>query len=246
MDVHATDASVFPLNLAPKMATRWRRLPPVTRARWTMQMQMCVALLLGTVVMALGGMWLHGANQYPRFLAAATQRRRNGEHVWVHVCKEGEVQHPVSLVRCADAQADAALSVRRVALEETLAAVLHSLEQGLSERLGNVNPVYWVVRRCGVDTMCHYVLWKSVDAVTSSMWITVPALALLGGLIFYCCWRWPVDRVRTWMEVKRVSDAKRDNGTPSHQAMTLERDPSPYLPPLANQLFPPQLRLAKQ
>lgn len=200
---------------------------PVVRARRSMLAQMAIAAACAVAFLVLAVFGLSAANLYPRFLAEAEQRQRNGIEVWTNVCKQGAVRLPNSLVHCATAHADAGMVVRRVALEDTLSSVLQSAEAYVSNLIGHINPISWVLRRCGTESTCHYVAWKSVDAFTSSLWIMTCAVVCIAVGVFYCCWRWPIERLRHWLAVRQVAASKR---TDDSAAVLINTAPPVELP----------------
>lgn len=182
---------------------------PVVRARQSFLCRLCVSLICAVLFVVVVLLGLNAANQYPRFLAMAQQQQQNGIDVWENICGSGSIQRPSSLVRCADAHAAVNMVVRHVALEETIAAVLKSAETYLSEHIGNINPISWTLRRCGTETTCHYVLWKSLDAFTSSLWImTLTSVCVCLGL-FYCCYLWPLNGLQRLLSVRSAAMSKR-------------------------------------
>ncbi len=211
---------------------------PVARAQRGMLVQMAVAVACVATLLVLAALGLSAANLYPRFLAEAEQRQRYGIDVWTNVCKQGSVRLPNSLVHCAKAHADAGMVVRRVALEDTLSAVLRSAEAGVSNLIGHINPISWVLHRCGTESTCHYVAWKSVDAFTSSLWIMTCAVACVAVGVFYCCWRWPIERIRHWMAVRQVAASKRTDDESAVQINTA--------PPVERPILDTQTALLQQ
>lgn len=139
---------------------------------------------------------LHGANLYPRFRAVAENEQRNGAYVWQTTCGEGKIFQPEALVQCQRARQMAELSVRSVALEHTLEHLWREMEDGVTSRLGWLNPLRWI--HCGPDTTCHYVIWKCVDMLVSSTVLLICVVVFGLVLLGYAVWRGPL---RTFSEL---------------------------------------------
>lgn len=195
------------------------------RRRWYLWVAAALALAVVAVVLLLAAS--HGANLHARFAALAQQRQQNGARVWEETCHRSLVNHPPELVRCADAKIDAEMDVDRVALEQTLSAVLLAGEAAVAAHLGWLNPVRWFVQRCGAGSTCHYVLWKCLDTLVSDMWIYSLAIALALLLALYVCWFAPV-RSRQQLDHALLLErsAKREQGG-GEMAVDLTPPPAP-------------------
>lgn len=205
------------------LKTKWP-VPPgniTRRAQWSMIARVAVAIAAAAACAITAVLILHGVNRFPLFLAHAEQTQRDGATVWKDVCKYGTVLHPTSLVRCTDALADANSSPRKIAIERTIADVFSTAERLVHSHVGTLNPLAWLAHNCATGTVCHYVSWKSLDVITSSVFV-MTALALVAiALLFYVCWIRPAEGVKRWLELRRLDCTKRgDDELPHTVSMT--------------------------
>ncbi len=204
-----------------------KSIPTVTssatrRAQWSMVMRIAVsvATIAGCAIVAV--LTLRGVNRFPVFLAYAEQVQRDGAVVWMEVCKQGTIAHPSNLVRCTDALADSNSSPRKVAIENTLSELFDTTDRALHAHVGSLNPLSWITRNCATGTVCHYVLWKSLDVITSSVFVMTALLLLAIAALVYLCCVWPANGVQRWLVMRRTERDKRNDDPGGRVSMDMD------------------------